>query len=65
MDGVKVNFTRNESVKLGDFELKSMIGKGTFGKVYLVQHVDTDQVFAMKIIRKSTVIASESVEMIK
>ena len=50
---------------LSDFELKSLIGKGTFAKVYLVQHVDTDKVYAMKIIRKKTVIETESVEMIK
>jgi len=65
MDGVKVEFSRKEGVMLSDFELKSMIGKGTFAKVYLVQNVDTEKVYAMKIIRKKTVLETESVEMIK
>ena len=65
MDGVKVNFTRTDGVMLSDFELKSMIGKGTFAKVYLVQHVETDQIYAMKIIRKMTLIELNNIEMIK
>ena len=44
-----------ESVTLADFEIKSVIGRGTFGKVFLVQlKNDRSEVFAMKSLGKHT-----------
>lgn len=48
-----------------DFELKSVIGRGTFGKVYLVRCKQNGRLFAMKCIRKDVVIEHESVESLK
>lgn len=45
-----------------DFELISIIGRGTFGKVYLVRNKLQDKYYAMKVIRKDVVIQHESVE---
>jgi serine/threonine protein kinase len=45
--------------RLQDFLLLKMIGKGTFGKVYLVQNQLNKQVYAMKCIRKDIVIDNE------
>ena len=45
-----------ETVRLQDFEIKKMIGKGAFGKVFLVQHRVTQKVYAMKTIRKDVVL---------
>jgi serine/threonine protein kinase len=45
--------------RLQDFVILRMVGKGTFGKVYLVQHQLTRQVYAMKCIRKDIVIDNE------
>lgn len=45
-----------------DFELISIIGRGTFGKVYLVNNKQNDKFYAMKCIRKDVVIQHESVE---
>jgi len=39
-----------------DFELISIIGRGTFGKVYLVRNKKQDKYYAMKVIRKDVVI---------
>lgn len=36
-----------------------MIGKGTFGKVFMVEHRITGNVYAMKCIRKDTIIDNE------
>ena len=45
-----------------DFEMLSIIGRGTFGKVYLVKCNLTNKLYAMKCIRKDVVIQHESVE---
>lgn len=39
-----------------DFELLSIIGRGTFGKVYLVREKRNKKLLAMKVIRKDIVI---------
>jgi len=48
-----------------DFTLMHVIGRGTFGKVYLVRCNKNDRLFAMKCIRKDVVIEHESVESLK
>jgi len=44
-----------------DFELLTVIGKGSFGKVMQVRKKDDDQIFAMKVLRKDAVIARKQV----
>lgn len=47
----------NPDAKLADFHIKKMIGRGTFGKVYIVEHKDEPgKFFAMKCIRKDLVL---------
>lgn len=36
--------------KLSDYDIKSVLGKGSQGNVYLVQHRVTNQKYAMKVI---------------
>lgn len=45
-----------------DFELISIIGRGTFGKVYLVRQKRSRTLHAMKVIRKDVVIQHESID---
>jgi serine/threonine protein kinase len=47
---------------IDDFELLKMIGKGSFGKVYLVRVIATDEVYAMKVLNKSEVKRRKQVE---
>lgn len=52
-------YTRNtlQVATLEDFLIRKVIGKGAFGKVYLVENKkDPTQVFAMKSIRKDKII---------
>lgn len=42
--------------------IKSVIGKGSFGKVFLVQKVDTGGVYAMKSLRKDVIIDYDQIE---
>lgn len=52
-------------VTVSDFDLIKVIGKGVIGKVFLVRKVDTRVVYAMKVIRKSSVVRQELQENIK
>jgi serum/glucocorticoid-regulated kinase 2 len=42
-----------------------MIGKGSFGKVFLVEHKDTKHHFAMKCIRKDVILEHDQLENIR
>ena len=46
----------NKEANLNDFEIKKLIGQGTFGKVFLVQHPSTGVLYAMKCIRKDLIL---------
>ena len=59
-------FTRQkDQAKLQDFVIRKMIGKGTFGKVFLVEYVKNQFIYAMKCIRKDIIIDNEQYENIK
>ena len=38
-----------KKISQSDFEFKKVIGKGTFGKVYLAQHKETEMHYAIKV----------------
>lgn len=42
-------------VNYRDFVPLSLLGRGSFGEVYLVQKLDTEQLFAMKVLRKDSI----------
>jgi len=39
-----------------EYEVKKIIGEGSFGKVYLVKKLETGKVYAMKVLEKSEII---------
>ena len=41
---------------LQDFLIRKVIGRGSFGKVFLVEKKDTKEVFAMKSLRKDVIL---------
>ena len=47
---------KEKPVVLGDFMLMKVIGRGSFGKVYLVQKKDDQSVYAMKCLRKDKIL---------
>ena len=49
--------SEGKKVTKDDFELLTVIGKGSFGKVMQVKKKDTGQIFAMKVLRKEAIIA--------
>ena len=52
----------DQSLTLDCFEIKSVLGKGTFGKVFLTQLKDTDKLYAIKSIRKDVLIETDQVQ---
>jgi serine/threonine protein kinase len=55
----------DSSVSLQDFEIKKVIGRGSFGKVFLVMKKGTKNVYAMKSLRKDVIIDYDQVESTK
>lgn len=56
-------FSRNKTAaNLEDFKVVKLIGKGTFGKVYLVEHKELNKLFAMKCIRKDIILQHDQVD---
>lgn len=45
----------NKKISLSDFELIKVVGRGSFGKVYLVKRNNTESYYAMKKLRKEVV----------
>ena len=58
-------FTKDKDVSLEDFDIKTVLGKGTFGKVYLVEKKNDGKVYAMKSIRKDIMIENDQIESAK
>ena len=52
----------DKNVDLRDFQIRSVIGKGSFGKVFLVQKVQDGRVYAMKSLRKDVIIDYDQIE---
>ena len=45
-----------------DFQMLSVIGKGSYGKVLLVKKVDSGELYAMKVLKKSEILRRNQVE---
>lgn len=56
---------KNEVIGLDDFNVKKVLGKGSFGKVLLVEKKDTGNLYAMKSIRKDILIQNDQIESTK
>lgn len=51
-----------ETINSKDFTIKRKIGKGSYGKVFLVEHRKTGKLFAMKILEKLHIKESDLIE---
>ena len=51
-----------EEYKFEDFKTLKVLGKGTFGKVLLVQNTINQRYYGMKCIRKDVVLEPDSLE---
>ena len=51
-----------KEVKLEDFKILKVIGRGSFGKVCLVEYIPTKEIFAMKTLKKDLLIEEDQIE---
>ncbi len=54
-----------KKIKLDDFDMIAIIGRGAFGEVRVVRKHDTQQVFAMKIMKKTEMLKKNQVAHIR
>jgi serum/glucocorticoid-regulated kinase 2 len=59
--GVNYVESRQGSLKIEDFELLKVVGKGSFGKVMQVMKQDTGRIYALKTLRKAHIISRSEV----
>ena len=45
----------SKEVNINHFKIEKVIGRGSFGKVFLVTKIDTGQIYAMKVLKKERV----------
>jgi len=61
--GSSFNHVKPESPpRLDAFKMIKVIGKGSFGKVFLVKEIKTSQMFALKVLKKDNIIKRNQVE---
>jgi serine/threonine protein kinase len=57
-----INYMLNQSISMDDFELLTVVGKGSFGKVIQVRKRDDGKIYAMKILKKQQLVARKQVQ---
>lgn len=53
---VLIGFRKNSNVQYKDFKLMMLLGRGTFGKVFLAELTKEGKLYAIKAIRKDVLI---------
>lgn len=46
----------SESLTIDDFQLLKVVGRGSFGKVYMARKKDTNKIYAVKTLKKDFII---------
>mmetsp|Transcript_177 Transcript_177/g.328 ORF Transcript_177/g.328 Transcript_177/m.328 type:complete len:674 (+) Transcript_177:146-2167(+) len=65
VDGLSDSFLQKAPVsapRLDSFKMIKVVGKGSFGKVFLVREIKTSEMFALKVLRKDNIIKRNQVE---
>ncbi|CCH42551.1 hypothetical protein BN7_2095 [Wickerhamomyces ciferrii] len=55
------SITRKKQYGPTDFEVLRLLGKGTFGQVFQVRKIDTDRIYAMKVLSKKVIVRKKEI----
>lgn len=62
MCSVDLGMYKKAKVSKSDFQILKVIGRGSYGKVYMVNYIANNQVYAMKSIKKEIIVKTDQVE---